>query len=213
MVDADGLPRRALAEQLGGLGYAVEQAASAAAAALAIADGCDLMVVAGIIADSTGADLCRIWRAGRDTAPLALIDETQSRAALEAEGAVVLAKPIRLAELARMLDEIAPNASSPVLEFGGLRFHPVTRELSCGAAEPVRLTEKEAAILIYLHGADSRAVPRDELLVQVLGYSDETATHTLETHVYRLRRKLAAAAAEGPTVVSEGGGYRLAASV
>jgi DNA-binding response OmpR family regulator len=97
-----------------------------------------------------------------------------------------------------------------VLEFGGLRFQPVTRELAGGPGEPVRLTEKEAAILAYLHGAADRSVPRDELLAQVLGYSDETATHTLETHIYRLRRKFAAVAADGPTVVSEAGGYRLA---
>jgi DNA-binding response OmpR family regulator len=210
LIDADGLPRRALAEQLGGLGYAVEQAGSAAAAALAMSDGCDLMVVAGPLADATARDLCRSWRDHSLTAPLALIDQIQPRAELEAEGVLVLAKPIRLADLARTLQQIAPNESAPALAFGGLRFHPVTRELEGGAEGAVRLTEREAAILVYLHGAGSRAVPRDELLAQVLGYSGETATHTLETHIYRLRRKLAAAAVDGPTLVSEGGGYRLA---
>jgi hypothetical protein len=56
----------------------------------------------------------------------------------------------------------------------------------------IRLTEKEAAILLYLHRAAGRAVPRQELLDEVWGYSRAVATHTLETHVYRLRRKIEA---------------------
>ena len=73
----------------------------------------------------------------------------------------------------------------------------------------MRLTEKEAAILAHLRRALPNAVARDALLAQVWGYASVIATHTLETHVYRLRRKLAVVAPTGPRLVSDGNGYRL----
>jgi DNA-binding response OmpR family regulator len=209
LVDADGPLRRAMAEQLGGLGYAVEQAGSAAAAALAIADGCALMVVAGAVPDASQAELCRSWIAARDTPPVALADDSGSAHALEAAGALTLAKPVRIAALARALAEAGRGAGQAELAFGPLRFRPATRELECGAGPPARLTEKEAAILVYLHGAGDRLVPRDELLGQVWGYAGAVTTHTLETHIYRLRRKLASGAPHGPSLLGEAGGYRL----
>lgn len=209
LIDADGPLRHALAEQLGGLGYAVEQAGTAAAAALATADGCALMVVAGPVGDASQAELCRAWLAARPIPPLALVDDPRMILSLEGLGAVTLAKPVRLATLAQALADAARAAPSPDLAFGALRFHPATRGLTGGAGKPVRLTEKEAAILVYLHGAAGKPVAREELLGQVWGYASAVTTHTLETHVYRLRRKLTAAAANGPTVIGESGGYRL----
>ena len=210
LVDAEGPLRQALAEQLGGLGYAVDQAGTSAAASLATADGCALMVVAGPVPDASQAELCRTWIAARGIAPLALVDDPRALLALEAAGAVALAKPVRLAVLAQALSEAARSAPSSDLEFGPLRFQPATRALTGGVGKPARLTEKEAAILVYLHGASGKLVPREELLGQVWGYAGAVTTHTLETHVYRLRRKLAAVAVDGPTVIGESGGYRLA---
>ena len=208
LVDADGPLRQALAEQLVGLGYAVEQAGSAAAVALAIADGCVLMVVAGPLPDAGQAELCRTWQAARGTPPLALVDDPRLMMALEAAGALTLAKPIRLAALAHALTDAARTVSGAGLSIGVLRFDPATRALD-GNGKPARLTEKEAAILVYLHEAAGQLVLRDELLARVWGYAGAVTTHTLETHIYRLRRKLAAAATEAPSLVGEAGGYRL----
>ena len=104
-----------------------------------------------------------------------------------------------------------------VLAFGSLRLDPATRELAASggaASRRVRLTEKEAAILAYLVHAEGRTVPREELLAEVWGYDAGVATHTLETHVYRLRRKIAAggAGADAPQLIGEASGYRLSLS-
>ena len=222
LVDADALPRRALAEQLEGLGYAVVEADSADAARAAIED-CDLLIL-GALADAARDAVCRAWRLEHSAVPLVLADSADIVARYQAEGAAVLARPVRLAELVRKLAEIAPLAATQTVAIGPLRFRPATRELGVAQpdqdksdparSDPVRLTEREAAILAYLHGQPGRAVPRDELLGRVFGYAGEVATHTLETHIYRLRRKLSAASESdsAPRLVSEDGGYRLVVS-
>ena len=75
----------------------------------------------------------------------------------------------------------------------------------------LRLTEKEAAILRYLHRADQQPVPRETLLKNVWGYNANVTTHTLETHIYRLRQKIENNPAEAQLLVTEGGGYKLVA--
>jgi len=123
-----------------------------------------------------------------------------------------LAKPVRLAALvARVRALLAAFDASPEagIRLGGHLFHPATRLMLTPAGTRIRLTEKEAAILLYLHRADGRAVPRAELLGEVWGYSAAVATHTLETHIYRLRRKIEQAPELARLLVTEEGGYRL----
>ncbi len=74
----------------------------------------------------------------------------------------------------------------------------------------LRLTDKEANILKYLYRAGSKAVARDELLAEVWGYNAGVTTHTLETHVYRLRQKIETDPGRARLLVTEAGGYRLA---
>jgi DNA-binding response OmpR family regulator len=74
----------------------------------------------------------------------------------------------------------------------------------------VRLTEKETNILKFLH-ASAGTVPRDILLHEVWGYGPAVATHTLETHIYRLRKKIEQDPARAQILLTEGGGYRLSA--
>ncbi len=121
-----------------------------------------------------------------------------------------VAKPLRVSALVPRLRvrlasfEASPEAAIPL---GPFRFHPAARLLTTLEGVRIRLTETEAAILAYLHRAGGRAVPREELLGEVWGYSAAVATHTLETHVYRLRRKLGEAA---ELLRREDGGYRIA---
>jgi len=210
LVDDDDLPRRALAEQLEGLGYIVLETETALGAR-ELVDVSDLLIVADSAAPADLGELCRHWREGHAAAPMVLAAPESPRGALEAEGNLVLIRPVRLAELARRLLEVAPRADASTLAVGALRLHPATRELADATGRAVRLTEREAALLAYLSRNEDRPVPRDELLTEVLGYAGETATHTLETHIYRLRRKLAEASVAAPRLVSEGGGYRLVA--
>ena len=73
----------------------------------------------------------------------------------------------------------------------------------------LRLTEKETAILKYLYRAGGKPVPREELLNDVWGYHAAVTTHTLETHVYRLRQKIELEPSNARILVTEPGGYRL----
>jgi DNA-binding response OmpR family regulator len=128
------------------------------------------------------------------------------------EGLPCLSKPVRLAELvARLNAMLAAFEASPEagIRLGGHVFHPASRLMLTPAGARIRLTEKEAAILLYLHRAGGRAVPRGELLGEVWGYSAAVATHTLETHIYRLRRKIEQAPGLAQLLVTEEGGYRL----
>ena len=72
----------------------------------------------------------------------------------------------------------------------------------------MRLTDKEAAILSHLLAADG-VVGRDELLAGVWGYGEGVDTHTVETHVYRLRQKIEDDPAQASVLLTEAGGYRL----
>ena len=69
--------------------------------------------------------------------------------------------------------------------------------------------KKETAILKYLYRAGDKVVAREVLLDEVWGYNAGVATHTLETHIYRLRQKIEENSSEAKLLVSETGGYRL----
>jgi DNA-binding response OmpR family regulator len=106
--------------------------------------------------------------------------------------------------------EALDDAGGPI-RIGPYEFSPKEKALRNGDPNHrIRLTEKEAAILAFLHRMGARAVPRQELLTEVWGYNPAVTTHTLETHIYRLRRKIEADPAKACLLVTEGGGYRLA---
>ncbi len=123
-----------------------------------------------------------------------------------------VAKPVRVPELlARLHALLATFEASPgaAIALPGYSFHPAGKLLEAPDGARIRLTEKEAAILLYLHRAGRRAVPRGELLGEVWGYSSLVTTHTLETHIYRLRRKIEADPQEARLLLTDEGGYRL----
>jgi DNA-binding response OmpR family regulator len=126
--------------------------------------------------------------------------------------AAVMTKPFRLGALIARLRALLRNAargqSEAAIELGPYRFHPVARLLVAANGRQIRLTEKESAILLCLRRAGQAGVSREGLLDEVWGYQADLTTHTLETHVYRLRRKIAASG----LLVTEAGGYRLAGS-
>lgn len=123
-----------------------------------------------------------------------------------------VAKPVRTPELlARLHAALAVFEASPeaAIALAGYAFHPAAKLLQGKGGTRIRLTEKEAAILLYLHRAGGRSVPRAELLGEVWGYSSAVTTHTLETHVYRLRRKIEPDPQQARLLLTDEGGYRL----
>jgi DNA-binding response OmpR family regulator len=98
-----------------------------------------------------------------------------------------------------------------VFTIGPYTFQPANKLLldNENNDKKVRLTDKEAAILKYLFRKSDRVVGRDVLLDEVWGYNAGVTTHTLETHVYRLRQKIERDPSNARILVTEAGGYRL----
>ena len=125
-----------------------------------------------------------------------------------------LTRPLRLGYFLTRLQfyrRLLETSGGVCFELDGWRFAPRERSLvKEGQAEPIKLTEKEAALLEYLCAATA-PVSRDELLASIWGYDANIDTHTLETHIYRLRRKLMEGQAEGrgDLFLTEQGGYQI----
>jgi len=124
-----------------------------------------------------------------------------------------ITKPFRLGVmLARIRAQMRQHERSEdaVFTLGPYSFRPSAKMLvDPGTNTKVRLTEKETAILKYLLRAGDSVIGRDELLNEVWGYNSGVTTHTLETHVYRLRQKLERDPSNATILVTEPGGYKL----
>jgi DNA-binding winged helix-turn-helix (wHTH) protein len=95
------------------------------------------------------------------------------------------------------------------LTIGSFRLFPGSRKLLAPDGAEHRLTDKEVDILRFMHRAGGALVSRDQLLSGVWGYNDRVTTHTLETHIYRLRQKIEADPNAAMILMTESGGYRL----
>jgi DNA-binding response OmpR family regulator len=147
---------------------------------------------------------------GADTDPNTIIS-------LDAGANDYICKPFRLVVLlTRMRAHIREHELSDdaVFSIGPYSLQPSTQLLlEKETNKKVRLTEKEMAILKYLYRAGDKVVGRDVLLDEVWGYSAEVTTHTLETHVYRLRQKIEKNPSNARILLTEAGGYRLAPQI
>jgi DNA-binding response OmpR family regulator len=122
-------------------------------------------------------------------------------------------KPFRFAVLlARIRAQLRSHEQSEhaVFRIGPYEFRPAQKLLIDEKQRKIRLTEKEANILKYLYRAGEKPVSREELLTQVWGYNAGVTTHTLETHIYRLRQKIEPEAGGARLLLTDTGGYRLA---
>ena len=121
-------------------------------------------------------------------------------------------KPFRFAVLlARIRAHLRQHDGSldALFQIGSYTFSPGAKNLVSEAGDRMRLTEKEVAILRFLYRAGSQVVDRDTLLREVWGYNAAVTTHTLETHIYRLRQKIELDPTHAQLLVTEAGGYRL----
>jgi DNA-binding response OmpR family regulator len=167
--------------------------------------------------DANGRALCREMRANGVKAPIVMLtaesDDASTIDALDAGAVDYVTKPFKFnVLLARIRAHLRSHETSEdaVLTIGPYEFRPATKTLSLAGGGRVRLTEKETSILKYLYRAGAKAVPREELLREVWGYNSGVTTHTLETHIYRLRQKIETEATSPQLLVTETGGYRLA---
>ena len=220
IVDGDAAMRETLREQLTRDDFAVVEASSAdeAEARLFAPDARFAAVIMdAALPDGDGHAVCARLRANGLTMPVILMNG--SNQICPEDDTITIAKPFRLSELMVHLRnrlevqakiEALDDAGVPI-RIGPYEFSPKDKALRNGDANHrIRLTEKEAAILTFLHRMGARAVPRQELLTEVWGYNPAVTTHTLETHIYRLRRKIEADPTKACLLITEAGGYRLA---
>jgi len=218
IVDDDSDLRMALGEQLSlHPEFAVAEAADVAGARLSVADQPPDLVIMDIgLPDMDGREGVRILRAEGFKRPIILLTGRDSDAdtviGLEAGANDYIVKPFRFAVLlARIRVQMRQHEASSEAEFqiGKYTFRPANKMLLDKRGGKLRLTEKEAAILRFLHRAERQSVARETLLREVWGYNASVTTHTLETHIYRLRQKIEENPAEAQLLVTDGGGYKL----
>jgi DNA-binding response OmpR family regulator len=168
--------------------------------------------------DTDGRDLCRIMRRNGVKAPIIMLTAQESDAdqilGLDAGANDYVTKPFKLGVLlARLRAQLRQHEQSEdaVFTIGPYSFRPAAKLLVHNETQgKVRLTEKETSILKYLYRAGGKVIGRDILLGEVWGYNAGVTTHTLETHVYRLRQKIEPDPSNAQILVTEPGGYRLA---
>ena len=181
------------------------------------ADYFDVIILDVGLPDMDGREACRLMRRNGVKAPIIMLTGADTDAdtilGLDAGANDYVTKPFRLGVLlARLRAHIRQHERSDdaVFTIGPYTFQPSAKLLLDNATnKKVRLTDKEAAILKYLYRAGSRVVGRDVLLDEVWGYNAGVTTHTLETHVYRLRQKIELDPSNACILVTEPGGYRL----
>lgn len=124
-----------------------------------------------------------------------------------------LAKPLALSALLdaiRTATVLAANSDAGVLKFNRYELYPLQKEIkNCRNQKVIKLTEKETAILQYLYKIKGRIVSKSELLEFVWGYHPDAATHTIETHIYRMRQKVEGHDKNAQLILTEDGGYML----
>jgi len=167
--------------------------------------------------DMDGREVCRLMRRGSVKSPIIMLAGSDTDAdtilGLDVGANDYITKPFRLGVLlARMRAQLRQHQQSEdtVFSIGPYTFKPNAQMLIEDASEKtVRLTEKETSILKFLYRAGDKVVGRDQLLGAVWGYNAGVTTHTLETHVYRLRQKIELDPSNAEILVTELGGYHL----
>jgi DNA-binding response OmpR family regulator len=219
IVDDDDVLRESLVEQLTLYEeFSVLEAPTATTGVQkARGDRADLVVMDVGLPDMDGREAVKLLRKGGFKAPIVMLTAQDSDAdvvlGLEAGANDYVTKPFRFAVLlARIRAQLRQFEQSEDATFtvGQYTFRPSAKLLVDERGQKIRLTEKETAILKYLYRAGDKVVTREILLHEVWGYNSGVTTHTLETHIYRLRQKIERRPAMAELLITEGGGYRLA---
>jgi DNA-binding response OmpR family regulator len=216
--DDDAILRDTLTEQLALCDeFSVLTEANATDAIRRVAaERIDLAVMDVGLPDLDGREAVRRMRAGGFRGPVIMLTAQDSEAdhveGLEAGANDYVTKPFKFGILlARIRAHLRSHEASEdaVFQIGPYTFRPGAKLLVGERGSKLKLTEKETAILRFLYRAGQKVVGRDVLLAEVWGYNANVTTHTLETHIYRLRQKIEADPSHARILVTEPGGYKL----
>jgi len=218
LVDDDDDLREALTEQLALYEEfnVITEASATKGVATAKAEHIDLLVMDVGLPDMDGREAVKLLRKAGFKAPIIMLTghdtDSDTILGLEAGANDYVTKPFKFAVLlARLRAQLRTHEQSEdaIFNVGPYTFRPSQKLLSEEDGSKVRLTEKETAIMKYLYRAEQKVIGRDELLENVWGYNSGVTTHTLETHIYRLRQKIEKEPSNARLLVTEGGGYKL----
>ena len=218
IVDDDVDLRETLTEQLALHDEFEVAAVGTAGEALAFVrdERVDLAIMDVGLPDLDGREALKTMRAEGFRSPVLMLtaqgSETDTVQGLEAGANDYVTKPFKFAVLlARIRAHLRQYEASEdaVFRIGQYTFKPGAKLLLTAKGSKLKLTEKETAILRYLYRAGQRIVSRDILLAEVWGYNANVTTHTLETHIYRLRQKIEPNPSQASILVTEPGGYKL----
>ena len=178
----------------------------------------DLVILDVGLPDMDGREVCRLLRKGGVRCPIIMLtghdSDSDTILGLDAGANDYITKPFKFPVLlARIRAQLRQHEQSEdaVFAIGPYTFRPAVKMLADEDSKKIRLTEKETNILKFLYRAGGQVVSRDVLLHEVWGYNAGVTTHTLETHIYRLRQKIEPDPSNARLLVTESGGYRLAA--
>ncbi len=176
----------------------------------------DLVLLDLGLPDMDGREFCRILRRQGFRVPIIMLTAIDGEAdtilGLDSGANDYITKPFRLGVLlARLRAHLRQHEQNEnaVFKIGPYTFRPGLKQLTMKEGRKIRLTEKEAAILKHLYRAGETPVSRRLLLHEIWGYRSDISTHTLETHIYRLRQKIEADPSESRLLLTVPGGYKL----
>ncbi|MEM7545035.1 MAG: response regulator transcription factor [Pseudomonadota bacterium] len=177
----------------------------------------DLVILDVGLPDMDGREVCRLLRKAGVRCPVIMLtghdSDSDTILGLDAGANDYITKPFKFPVLlARIRAQLRQHEQSEdaVFSIGPYTFRPAVKMLTDEEGRKIRLTEKETNILKFLYRAADQVVARDVLLHEVWGYNAGVTTHTLETHIYRLRQKIEPDPSNARLLVTESGGYRLA---
>ncbi|MGR3570632.1 response regulator transcription factor [Brevirhabdus sp.] len=178
----------------------------------------DLVILDVGLPDTDGRELCRLMRKQGVKCPVLMLtghdSDSDTILGLDSGANDYVTKPFKFPVLlARIRAQLRQHEQSEdaVFQLGPYTFKPAMKMLTDASDRKIRLTEKETNILKFLYRASEGVVAREVLLHEVWGYNAGVTTHTLETHIYRLRQKIEPDPSNARLLVTESGGYRLVA--
>ncbi len=176
----------------------------------------DLILLDVDLPDMDGREARRLLRNSGVSAPIIMLTaasgDSDTILGLDSGASAYVTKPFKFnVLLAHIRAQLRSHEQSEdaIFRIGPYEFRPAGKVLLDAKGRKIRLTDKETNILKYLYRAGAKPVSREELLTEVWGYNAGVTTHTLETHVYRLRQKIEPDPANARLLVTEAGGYRL----
>ena len=198
--------------------YLLEESLSVTEAiSLIVKEHFDCILIDSSLADVSLSNLCKNIRQEGVRSPIILVAEELGEdvaiVALDAGANDYVLKPFKINVLvAKIRSNIRQFEQSEfaILRFGRFSFKPGDKILlNNSSKEEVRLTDKEAAIIKLLYLSGGEVVTRATLLEEVWGYNTTLTTHTLETHIYRIRQKVGNATSGQDFIATESEGYRM----